>query len=103
MKKFILYISVTVFVYFFLLEITTRVFDLSGHTLPEYNLNNNKLLRPGAEGTKVQGGMREVASHYKINQQGFNSLICYKPIENIDLQNFETLKHLNKGIALPKR
>ena len=80
MKKFILYISFTVFVFFFFLEITTRVFDLSGHTLPEYNLNNNRLLRPGTEGVLVQGGMREVASHYKINQQGFNSLKDYAAV-----------------------
>lgn len=81
MKKFIIYIFVTVFVYFFLLEITTRVFDLSGHTLPECNLNNNKLLLPGAEGIIVKGGMREVASHYKINQQGFNSLKDYATLD----------------------
>ena len=81
MKKFILYIFVTVFAYLFLLEITTRVFDLSGHTLPEYSLNNNRLLRPGAEGILVQGGMREVASHYKINQQGFNSLKDYATVD----------------------
>jgi len=81
MKKFLLIIFVTVFAYLFLLEITTRVFDLSGHTLPEYNLNNNKLLRPGAEGVLVQGGMREVASHYKINQQGFNSLKNYTTLD----------------------
>lgn len=81
MKKFIIYIFVTVFFYLFLLEITTRVFDLSGHTLPEYNLNNNKLLLPGAEGVLVQGGMREVASHYKINQQGFNSLKDYTTLD----------------------
>ena len=81
MKKFIIYIFVTVFFYLFLLEITTRVFDLSGHTLPEYNLNNNKLLLPGAEGVIVQGGMREVASHYKINQQGFNSLKDYTTLD----------------------
>jgi len=82
MKKFILYIFVTVFAYLFLLEITTRAFDLSGHTLTEFNLNNNKLLRPGAEGVKVQGGMREIASHYKINQQGFNSLKDYTTMDD---------------------
>jgi hypothetical protein len=44
-------------------------------------LNNNKLLRPGAEGILVQGGRREVASHYKINQQGINSLKDYTTLD----------------------
>jgi hypothetical protein len=81
MKKFIVYVLVTFFAYFFLLEITTRVFDLSAHTMPAFNLNNNKLFRPGAEGIQVQGGMREIASHYKINQQGFNSLKDYTALD----------------------
>lgn len=77
MKKFIIYIFFTVFVYLFLLEITTRIFDLSGHTLPKVSLNNNKLLRPGAEGIWIKGGRSEIKSHYKINNQGFNSLKDY--------------------------
>jgi hypothetical protein len=81
MKRFIIYITITLSVYLILLELTTRVFDLSGHTIPEANLNNNKLCRPNTEGIWVKGGMREIYSHYKINNQGFNSLKDYSNLD----------------------
>lgn len=80
MKKFIVYIFSIFFVFIIFLEGLTKIFDLSEHTLPEASLNNNRLLRPGAEGVLVQGGMREIASHYKINKQGFNSLKDYSTL-----------------------
>lgn len=81
MKKFIIYIISTVFAYLILLEVTTRVFDLSGHTEPEINLNNNRLLKPNSEGIWVNGGKGEIVGHYKINEQGFNSLKDYSTLD----------------------
>jgi len=81
MKKFILYIIISLSLYLILLECTTRVFDLSGHTIPEANINNNRLGRPNSEGIWVKGGMREISSHYKFNRQGFNSLKDYSSID----------------------
>ncbi|MBI9064911.1 MAG: hypothetical protein JEZ14_23190 [Marinilabiliaceae bacterium] len=81
MKKFILYIIISLSIYLVLLECTTRVLDLSGHTIPEANLNNNRLGRPNSEGIWVKGGMREISSHYKMNPQGFNSLKDYSNID----------------------
>jgi len=81
MKNFTIYILIALSLYLILLESTTRVFDLSGHTIPETNLNNNRLARPNSEGIWIRGGMREIASHYKINQQGFNSLKDYLTLD----------------------
>ena len=81
MKNFTTYILIALSLYLVLLESTTRVFDLSGHTIPEINLNNNRLARPCSEGIWIKGGMREIASHYKINQQGFNSLKDYLTLD----------------------
>jgi len=81
MKSFIIYIIITFLSYIILLEGTTRIFDLSGHTIPETNLNNNKLATPNSEGIWIGGGMREISSHYKINQQGFNSLKDYSILD----------------------
>ncbi|WP_299779269.1 hypothetical protein [uncultured Formosa sp.] len=82
MKKFIIYIILAFSLYIILLEVTTRVFDLSEQTVPEANLNNNMLLKPNTEGVWVKGGMREIASHYKINNQGFNSLKDYTVLDS---------------------
>lgn len=81
MKKFIVYIFLFLFLYLFLLEFVTRIFSLSGHTIPEANLNNDKLCAPYSEDTWVKGGMHEIASHYKINSQGFNSLKDYSKLD----------------------
>jgi hypothetical protein len=81
MKKFTLYIVIFLSLYLIILECTTRVFDLSGHTITEANLNNNRLVSPNSEGIWVKGGMREISSHYKINSQGFNSLKDYSNID----------------------
>lgn len=77
MAKFIQYIVLLFVVYLMSLELTTRVFQLSSHTLPEYNLNGNRLTKPDSEGFWTSGGMREVRGHYKINAQGFNSTKDY--------------------------
>ena len=81
MKKFIIYIITSLSLYLILLECTTRVFNLSGHTIPEANLNNNRLRLPNSEGIWIKGGIREISSHYKINNQGFNSLKDYSNID----------------------
>lgn len=81
MKKFIVYIATIFIAFLFLLEIVTRLFHMSGHTLPESNINGNKLLEPYTEGIWVNGGLKEIQSHYKINKQGFNSLKNYDSIE----------------------
>ena len=81
MKNFIIYSASCFCIYLTLLECTTRFFDLSGHTIPEANIDNDRLILPNAEGIWVKGGMREISSHYKINNQGFNSLKDYSELD----------------------
>jgi hypothetical protein len=85
MKYFTVYIIITLFTYLILLEGTTRVFDLSGHVMPDTNVNNNSLKLPNSEGIWIRGGMREIASHYKINPQGFNSLKDFSTLDESKL------------------
>ena len=81
MKGFILYIFSFLFLFLVLLELTTRIFDLSNHTILEVNLDNDRLCSPQTEGAWVKGGMREIYSHYKINNQGFNSIKDYSTVD----------------------
>lgn len=77
MTKFITYIVVTTILFFMLLELTLRVLGLAGHTIPTTIINKNIMSKPYSESTWVKGNFREIVSHYKINEQGFNSLIDY--------------------------
>lgn len=77
MKKFLTYFVLLLLGFVVLLEISTRVFKLSGATIPETNLKGDKLLLPGSEGFWIRGGLGELTNHYKINNQGFNSIKDY--------------------------
>lgn len=81
MKNFILYIVVLIISSLIVLECTTRLFDLSNDSIPEANVNGNRLITPGAENRWIGGGFREIIGHYKINPQGFNSLKDYDFID----------------------
>ena len=71
MKQFLLRLLGTIFLTAIILEIVLRVFQLAGSTLPEVNLNGNLMLKPGAEGVWIKGGMGEIKSHYSVNKQGW--------------------------------
>lgn len=81
MKHFILYIAILVVTSLFVLECTTRLFDLSNDSIPEANVNGDRLITPGAENEWIGGGFREIVGHYKINPQGFNSIKDYSSID----------------------
>lgn len=77
MKRFIFQLVTSIFLVFLLLEIVLRVFQLAGSTLPESSINDNRLLTPNASGECVKGGMGEIRSRYKVNNQGWISSIDY--------------------------
>ncbi|MBI1224017.1 MAG: hypothetical protein GC192_02155 [Bacteroidetes bacterium] len=82
MKKFILYILVVLLSTSISLELILKVFHLSGHTVPTAIIENDKLLKPGTENIWVRGGLGEIRSHYKINDQGWNSILDYSDIDS---------------------
>ena len=61
-----------------LLEIITRIFSLSAHTLEQSNINGDRLLKPGSSGCFVRGGLKEINAYYEINPQGWNSVRDYE-------------------------
>jgi len=77
MRHFILEITYTFIISFLILEMVLRLFHLAGITVPEENINDNRLLKPKSEGYWVKGGLGEIRSHYIINNQGFNSIVDY--------------------------
>jgi hypothetical protein len=77
MRSFISYILVRLVLLFVSLELFTRAFGISGHTVPSANLNGNLLHRPFTDSLWVRGGFGEISSHYVINGQGYNSLLDY--------------------------
>lgn len=81
MKNFIIYALLILLGTMTVLEVVTRIFNLSADTMPETNLNGNKLLSPNTEGLWVRGGLGELKNHYKINAQGFNSTKDYNLID----------------------
>lgn len=82
MKKFLIYIfSWLVFVFVFL-EITIRLFGLVGEQKPKEIVEGNKVLKPGAEGYWVRGGLAEIDSYFSINNKGFNSMKDYELLNN---------------------
>lgn len=80
MKRFLLYLLFLGFIAFFILEIVLRFFNLSASTMPTANVNGDYLFQPGSSGQWVRGGLGEIKSQYKINAQGFNSLVNYDTI-----------------------
>lgn len=68
--------------FLFLLESTTRLFDLSAHTVPEFIIESNKLLKPGTKDVWIRGGLGEIRSNYSVNNQGFNSLLDYSELDS---------------------
>lgn len=83
MIKFLKYIVSFLIITLIILEITIRLFGLVGNQKPKQNINNNIVLAPGSDGIWIRGGLAEIKSYFKINGQGFNSLINYDTsIEN---------------------
>lgn len=81
MKTFIYRLAVILILSAILLEVVLRVFQLAGSTLPEMNLDGNRMMVPGMEGTWIKGGCGEVRSHYVINAQGWNSIVDFEKID----------------------
>jgi len=77
MRKFLLQIALTSVLFFLGLELATRAFNLSGHTVPTKNIDGDLLLQPGTDSVWVKGGRGEIRSHYVVNKQGYNSLVDY--------------------------
>ena len=77
MKTFIKYFTIWIVVSFLFLEIILRVFNLAAMTLPEVNIEGDLLLKSSARGEYVNGGFGEIRADYKINKEGFNSIIDY--------------------------
>ena len=82
MKNFAKRVFGTVFLSVLLLEAFLRIFNFAGITMPEVNIDGNKMLKPGSNGIWVKGGFGEIKSHYVINHQGWNSIVDYDSIDN---------------------
>ncbi len=79
MKKFVISASGFVFFLLIVLELFFRISRLACD-LPifEYFPDDSLILsKPGTEGYFTQGGNAEVFSHFKINKQGWNSIVDY--------------------------
>jgi hypothetical protein len=50
--------------------------------MEEQSIEGNLMLKPNIEGFWNRGGLKELANHYKINEQGFNSTKDYSKINN---------------------
>lgn len=77
MKYFLGYCITVIVLMTFILEVVTRSLELSSDFIPEELVVGKILYKPGARGTHVKGGLREIASKYIINNQGYNSTIDY--------------------------
>lgn len=78
MRRFFLHIVGTLILAGILLEVILRIFQLSSHVPEEANVNGDRMMRPGIEGTWVSGGLGEIRGHYVINDQGWNSVVDYR-------------------------
>lgn len=88
MKQFLLRIILCSLVFCVVFESILRILSLAAHTVPEANVEGNRLLKPLASGYYVGGGCREIFSHYQINEQGWNSLRDYE----LDNENTNLIK-----------
>lgn len=86
MRKFLFQIVLTSVLFFLGLELATRAFNLSGHTVPTKNIDGDLLLQPGTDSVWVKGGRGEIRSHYVVNKQGYNSLVDYDEMDNRKLR-----------------
>lgn len=77
MRRFLLYIASLLLLSFIGLEVLLQSTGWAVHSVPKAKLNDSFLLQPGAEGVFRDGGRGEIAGHFSINRQGYNSLIDY--------------------------
>jgi len=78
MKRFILH-SVFLFALFgLMMEATLQWGGFVQDIIPKANINGDLAWKPFEEGTTVKGGFKEMVSHYRINAQGYNSLLDYE-------------------------
>lgn len=82
MKKFLLHTLATLVTAAILLELLLRIFQLPGHVLAEANVDGDRMLKPGIEGTWSAGGMGEFRGHYLVNAQGWNSVVDYSKTDS---------------------
>lgn len=78
MSKFIVFISSWLLISLISLNFTIKLFNLAGHTIPELTINGNQLWKPGADSVWVKGGLGEIKARYRINRDGWNSIIDYQ-------------------------
>ncbi len=77
MKRFLFQFALFIIISFILLELTLRIFQFAGNTVPQVNLNGNKLRKPNVTGEWIRGGMGEIRSTYHFNNKGWNSTVDY--------------------------
>jgi hypothetical protein len=87
MKKFLIYFFVALIAGLVCLEIIVRVFHLTTTEKLTANVDGNKLMRPGAKGIAVYGGLGEIKGNFSINNQGWNSVKDYEhlPTDKINI------------------
>jgi hypothetical protein len=78
MKEFLVKIFLIMVFSFVILEILVRVAGIAGIRLSEENINNNRLYEKNFEGVWAKGGLGEIKSNVKINNQGWNSIKNYE-------------------------
>lgn len=78
MRTFTLHFTLFVMTTLVCLELLLRVFQFASMTMPQANVNGNKLGEPNTKGINVKGGMGEIRALYNINNQGWNSTLNYK-------------------------
>lgn len=81
MGRFLKHITATLLLAALVMEVLLRIFHLSGHVLPEASVNGDRMLKPGIEGHWSSGGLREFRGHYRVNAQGWNSVVDYDRVD----------------------
>ncbi len=84
MKKFLIQFTLWVLATLVAFEIVLRVFGLAAVTLPLENIDGDISRIPNTEGCWVRGGVKEINSHYRFNNKGWNSSIDYFFDDNLD-------------------
>ena len=81
MKSFLIKIIIVLVASLISFEAILRIFNLSRFTFPLTVVDNNELYLPGNYGYYIGGGFGEIKAVYKINQQGWNSVLDYNEVE----------------------
>jgi hypothetical protein len=86
MKGFLQHTLATLLTAAILLELLLRIFQFPSHVLPEANVDGDRMLKPGIEGRWSAGGMGEFRGHYRVNAQGWNSVVDYSNTDSTKIR-----------------